>query len=107
MALEQLINGPLDKGRYPTVPGNAELNRVTLSDDVCYVDFNSAFVRYALTDLEERTAVYSVVNTVLAATGAEKVEISINGDKKVTFGENTDLYRFFHWNQEIIKEEEA
>ena len=107
VALEQLVNGPPEIGRYPTIPGNTTLNSVLVSDKVCYVDFNSVFSEYAMENLKETIPIYSVVNTVIDATGAEKVEISIDGRTDLNFGEHTALYQFFHWNQEVIREEEG
>lgn len=88
MILEQLIKGPMEKGHYPTLPENTEVMSVTTSDRVCYVNFSQAFSDAAL-DIPEKTIIYSVVNSVLAAVDADKVQISLNGQDDVSFGENT------------------
>ena len=99
--LEQLAKGPLEKGHYPTIPENAEVLSLTRANGICYVDYNSVFQDYAL-DVSEQIPVYSVVNTLIAATGVKKVEISIEGNKEVTFGKNTQLYKFYEWNDSLI-----
>ncbi len=101
VVLEQLARGPLEKGHYPTIPENAEVLSLTRANGICYVDYNSVFLDYAL-NVSEEIPVYSVVNTLIAATGAEKVEISIAGNKEVTFGKNMQLYKFYEWNDSLL-----
>ena len=104
VALEQLAKGPIDKGHYPTIPDSTELRSVVLSDRVCYADFDRVFVEQRL-DLEPMVAVYSVVNTLIANTDAEKAEITIAGQAEATLGEDLDLYNYYQWNEDMIGEE--
>lgn len=104
VALEQLAKGPIDKGHYPTIPDSTELRSVVLSDRVCYADFDRVFVEQRL-DLEPTVAVCSVVNTLIANTDAEKVEITIAGQTEATLGEDLDLYNYYQWNEDMIGEE--
>ena len=53
-------------------------------------------------NVSEEIPVYSVVNTLIAATGVDKVEISIEGNKEVTFGKNMQLYKFYEWNDSLL-----
>ena len=101
VVLEQLARGPLEKGHYPTIPENSEVLSLTRANGICYVDYNSVFQDYAL-DVSEQVAVYSVVNTLIAATDMDKVEISIEGNKEVTFGQNMQLYKFYEWNDSLL-----
>ena len=101
VVLEQLARGPLEKGHYPTIPENSEVLSLTRANGICYVDYNSVFQDYAL-DVSEQVAVYSVVNTLIAATDVDKVEISIEGNKEVTFGQNMQLYKFYEWNDSLL-----
>ena len=103
--LEQLIKGPMVKGHYPTLPENTEVISITTADRVCYVDFSQTFSDAAL-NIPENTIIYSVVNSVLAAIDADKVQISINGQDDVDFGEKTSLYNFFGWNTDLIQDKE-
>lgn len=70
------------------------------------MDYNSVFQDYAL-DVSEQVAVYSVVNTLIAATDVDKVEISIEGNKEVTFGQNMQLYKFYEWNDSLLAHTKA
>ncbi len=74
---------------------------LTRANGICYVDYNSVFQDYAL-NVSEEIPVYSVVNTLIAATGVDKVEISIEGNKEVTFGKNMQLYKFYEWNDSLL-----
>lgn len=106
VALEQLAKGPMEENHYPTIPENTRLLNAVLADGAYYVDFNPVFLDYAFTNVEESIPVYSVVNTVLAASDAEKVEISIEGDSERIFRENINLYNFYKWNENIISGKE-
>lgn len=105
VVLEQLAKGPMEKGHYPTVPGEAQAISVLVSDRVCYVDMNSSFLDYAM-DISEEVQVYSVVNSILAVCEADKVQISVDGSSKGTFGTELPLYNFYQMNEELIIEEE-
>lgn len=99
--LEQLAKGPMVKGNYPTIPENTEVLDITTADGVCYVDFNSAFRDYLL-DIPAKTMIYSVVNSLLTAANAEKVQISINGEDETVLSDGTSLYNFYGRNEELI-----
>ena len=107
VALEQLALGPMEEGNYPTIPEETEVLSVTTADNVCYVDLGNAFVEDRLTELGDELPVRSVVNTLLAATEADKVQITIAGEGERTFGESLNLYQFFTWDEENIPEEDA
>ena len=103
VALEQLAKGPIDKGHYPTIPDSTKLNTVILSDKVCYADFDRAFTDQALA-LGPQIPLYSVVNTLIANTEAEKVEISIAGNAEAKMGDDIELYNYYQWNEELLNE---
>lgn len=106
IVLEQLMKGPMEKGHYPTIPENTEILDVTIADGICYVAFDRVFSSYAL-DVSEKIPVYSVVNTLLDALEADKVQITVGAsDKLDTFGQKMPLYRFYEKNDKLVKEEE-
>lgn len=102
--LELLAKGPMVKDHYPTISENAEVLSVMTADNVCYVDFDHVFRDYKL-DVPAETVLYSVVNSLLAVSGAEKVQISINGEDEAMFDDEISLYNFFEWNEDIILED--
>ena len=79
---------------------------LTKAYGICYVDYNSVFQDYAL-NVSEQIPIYSVVNTLIAATDVDKVEISIEGNKEVTFGQNMQLYKFYEWNDSLLASTKA
>ena len=59
------------KGHYPTIPQNTDILGIEVSDNVCYVDFSSAFSDSGI-DIPVNTMIYSVVNSLLDTTSADK-----------------------------------
>ena len=95
--LEQLAKGPMVKGHYPTIPQETEILGVEVSDDVCYVDFSSAFSDSGI-DIPVNTMIYSVVNSLLDTASADKVQISVEGDTEATLSDGTSLYSLLSKN---------
>ena len=105
IVLEQLMKGPMEKGHYPTIPENTELLNVTIADGVCYVAFDQVFSSYAL-EVSEKIPVYSVVNSLLDAVDADKVQITVGEKEKLdTFGQKMALYRFYERNDKLVVDE--
>ncbi|MBQ8305114.1 MAG: GerMN domain-containing protein [Blautia sp.] len=107
VALEQLALGPMEEGNFPTIPEETDVLSVTTADNVCYADLGNSFVEERITELGDELPVRSVVNTLLAATEADKVQITIAGEGETVFGESLSLYQFFTWDDENIPKEEA
>ena len=103
--LEQLAKGPMVKGHYPTIPQDTDILGVEVSDNVCYVDFSSAFSNSNV-DIPVNTMIYSVVNSLLDTTSADKVQLSVEGEDEVTLSDGTSLYNLFEKNTDLILEEE-
>ena len=103
--LEQLAKGPMVKGHYPTIPQETEILGVEVSDDVCYVDFSSAFSDSGI-DVPVNTMIYSVVNSLLDTASADKVQISIEGDTEATLSDGTSLYSLFSKNTDLVLKED-
>ena len=102
IVLEQLMKGPMEKGHYPTIPENTEILDVTIADRICYVAFDRVFSSYAL-DVSEKIPVYSVVNTLLDALEADKVQITVGAsDKLDIFGQKMSLYRKKKKNDKLV-----
>lgn len=103
--LEQLAKGPMVKGHYPTIPQETEILGVEVSDDVCYVDFSSAFSDSGI-DIPVNTMIYSVVNSLLDTASADKVQISVEGDTETTLSDGTSLYSLFSKNTDLVLKED-
>lgn len=90
LIVERIMQGPKNDGRYPTINPDTNLLSVTIKDEICYVNFDSAFLTGTYDILPELT-VYSVVNSLVEGTGASKVQITINGETKEKYMENVDI----------------
>ena len=102
--VEQLAKGPMEKDHYPTISESTIVNDVRIVDKVCYVDLNGAFVDYQ-EDVPARTAVYSVVNSLIASGDIVQVQILIDGDEHRTMDDNISLYHYYKWNSKILETE--
>ena len=103
--LEQLAKGPMVKGHYPTIPQETEILGVEVSDDVCYVDFSSAFSDSGI-DIPVNTMIYSVVNSLLDTASADKVQISVEGDTEATLSDGKSLFSLFSKNTDLVLKED-
>ena len=90
---------------FTTIPENTEILNVTIADRICYVAFDGVFSSYAL-DVSEKIPVYSVVNSLLDALDADKVQITVGGkDRLDTFGKKMELYHFYERNDKLVVKE--
>ena len=103
--LEQLAKGPMVKGHYPTIPQDTDILGVEVSDNICYVNFSSAFSDSGV-DIPVNTMIYSVVNSLLDTSSADKVQISIEGNTEATLSDGTSLYNLFNKNTDLILKED-
>ncbi len=100
--VEQLAKGPMEKDHYPTISENTLVNEILVYDGVCYLDLNSAFVDYQV-DVAPRTAIYSVVDSLIASGDIDKVMITIDGNDKRMMNDSISLYRYYKWNKKILQ----
>lgn len=103
--LEQLAKGPMVKGHYPTIPQDTDILGVEVSDNVCYVNFSSAFSDSGV-EIPVNTMIYSVVNSLLDTSSADKVQISIEGNTEAALSDGTSLYSLFNKNTDLILKED-
>ena len=87
------------------IPQETEILGVEVSDDVCYVDFSSAFSDSGI-DIPVNTMIYSVVNSLLDTASADKVQISVEGDTEATLSDGTSLYSLFSKNTDLVLKED-
>ena len=67
--------------------------------------FDQVFSSYAL-EVSEKIPVYSVVNSLLDAVDADKVQITVGEKEKLdTFGQKMALYRFYEKNDKLVVDE--
>ena len=105
LIVEKLMQGPSGGGAYPTINPDANLLSVTIKDGICYVNFDSTFLTGAYDVLPEVT-VYSIVNSLVGGTEAQKVQITINGETDAKYMEKVDLSQPLGAKEELIAAEE-
>ena len=102
LVIKQLINGPIEKGFYDTIPEGTTLLNVTTKEGICYVDFNEKFLE-KISAITDDVAIYSVVNSLVGLPDINKVQFYINGDVRQTFRDNTVFDGLFERNLSIIE----
>lgn len=100
LIVEQLIKGPETAGCYPTLPKDVKLLNVSVTDNVCYLNLDSAFLNSTL-DVKEYIPIYSIVNSLVTLPTVNRVQISINGSQDVMFRDTISLNQSFERNLEL------
>lgn len=103
LIVEKLMAGPKKSEAYPTLNPSAALLGVTIKEGTCYVNFDSEFLN-SVYDVRPEVTIYSLVDSLLEGTGAGNVQITVNGEKNVTYQETVDLSqpiaRDLSWEEE-------
>lgn len=100
LIMEQLIKGPVEVGRYPTVPRDTKLLNVSVNENVCYINFDSEFLNSTL-EVNDTIPIYSIVNSLSGLTTVNKVQITVNGSADVMFRDSIPLGTMFERNLDI------
>lgn len=109
LAIEQLISGPytiegVSKNNVlPTVPRGTVLNKVTVKENTCYVDFSKEFLNKE-DNITDYVAIYSVVNTLVELPSVNKVQFSIDGEQVLKYNQNINFGEAFERNLDLVKE---
>ncbi len=104
--ITELIKGPVSEGLEPTLPESTKLLSVETTEEICFVNLSSSSMpKLKKGSMEERIAVYSIVNSITRIAGIEKVQILIDGKKS-----ENDIGHLFssplEHNKTIIKQAE-
>lgn len=91
-AVGLLIEGPTSKNLRPTIPQGTRLLGVQVTDKVAYVDFSKEFVdNHPGGSAAEIMTVYSVVDTLTALPGIDKVAFKVNAKPLLLLKGQLDL----------------
>ena len=102
LIVEQLIAGPPFEGAYPTIPSETKLLNISIKDKICYVNLDEGFLGTGYNVIES-SPVYSIVNSLIENTDAQKVQISINGESNRMFRESINFDTIFEKNEGLIE----
>ena len=103
LIVEKVMQGPKKSGAYPTLNPDATHLGATITNGICYVNFDSEFLDSAY-DVKPEVAVYSLVNSLIEGTPASKVQITINGEKNAKYMEMIDLSQPLQRNMDLVEE---
>lgn len=100
LIVEELIKGPEKPGSYPTLPKETRLLNISVNENVCYLNFDSAFTANTL-EIKEYIPIYSIVNSLVELTTVNKIQIMINGSADVMFRDSLSLNTLFERNLDL------
>lgn len=89
-ALENLMKEPSRDDMISVIPSETHLLSVSVQDRMCYVNFDEGFLEN-MEGVSPEVTLYAVVNTVLEASKADRVQILINGESNVMFHDMVNL----------------
>ena len=100
LIVEELIRGPEQAGRAAVLPSGTKLLNVSVSENVCYVNFDAEFLNNTLS-VNEYLPIYAVVNSLCVSSTVNKVQITVNGSQDVMFRDTVSLNTQFERNLEL------
>lgn len=103
LVVEQLIAGPKEEGHFATLPENLRILNLTVTDSVCYINFDGAFLE-GRAGVSEYIPIYSIVNSLSELTSVTKVRILVNGSQDAVFRDVVSLNTAFERNMEYMEE---
>lgn len=109
VVIEQLMKGPksvdgVSKNKLlPTIPDDVTLNKITVKDQTCYIDFSKNFLNMRK-NITSNVAIYSVVNTLTEISTINKVQFSIDGEQISFFNDTLRFDTVFSRNLNIVKD---
>ena len=107
LVVEQLIEGPRGSKLQATLPNTTKLINISVSDGICYLNFDSSFRNTIDNKLTEDVVLYSLVNSLTSLPSVDKVQISVDGENDGTLLYNYKLNNMYEFNKDIVDEEES
>ncbi|QTL97098.1 spore germination-like protein [Iocasia frigidifontis] len=102
--VEELLKGPETSSLSPTIPEGVELLKLSLRDNIIYLDFNNALLdNHWGGSTGESLTVYSIVNTMVQFEEIDAVQILIEGEKIETLAGHMYLLEPLEMNESIVK----
>ncbi len=99
--LEELIDGPKQEGLRVTLDPATKLLNVSVNENVCYINFDAAFLN-STQEMNEYIPIYSIVNSLSELSSVNRVQITINGNQDVNFRDSISLNTLFERNLDYI-----
>ena len=104
LVIEQLLKGPSSSGAYETLPANTKILSVSTKDQICYVNFDQELMNMK-SNVKPEILIYSIVNSIVESGTAGQVQISINGESDIRFGQSVPLDQPLSRNLDLVEGE--
>ena len=104
LILNQLMQEPMSSNMQSVIPKGTVLNKISIQDGICYVDFSEEFMKRK-EGISPEVTIYSVVNSLTKLSNVYKVQFLINGTIQKTY-ENLEFSSYFERNLDIIEGEQ-
>lgn len=102
LVVEKLVEGPMEKGIYPTINPTTKVLSVTVKDGICYVNLNGDFLNQPYNVTSDVT-IYSITNSLVELSNVNKVQISIDGNTNISYRERLSLNNVFERNLDMLE----
>ena len=83
------MKGPNSSELQPTLSPNTKILGVSIAEGICYVNLDKSFLSDTM-NVQEKLPIYSIVNSLTDACNLRGVQISVEGETKVTFRESME-----------------
>ena len=107
--MQQIISGPssvngVDSSLKAVVPATTVVNKITVREQICYIDLNKEFLT-SMDGVSREVSLYSVVNALAELPDINRVQFTIDGETFNYFGSSSIVFDSpLERNLEIIKE---
>lgn len=103
--VEKLLEGPKEDGMLPVLSSNTKILGVSIVEGICYVNFDKSFLTETMS-VQQELPIYSIVNSLTDACKIHGVQISVEGDTKVTFRESMGLDQIYQADYSYLESED-
>lgn len=105
LVMENLIKGIDEQDAKSPIPSGTKLLNITVTDGVCYVNFDSTFLNVD-SGMSADVVVYSIVNSLTELDNINKVQLLVNGASSVA-GNNSMIKLGTSYERDATKVIEA
>lgn len=103
IVMNQLLNGPQEKGYKDTIPKGTKVNSVVTKEGICYIDLSSEFLAQQ-EGVSPEVVIYSVVNSLAELPTVNKVQFTVNGEKVKKYQKTVTFSGVIERNLEIVEQ---
>ncbi|MGF7056467.1 GerMN domain-containing protein [Brassicibacter mesophilus] len=102
VVVRELLKGTEVQSLKNLIPHETELLSIATKNNVAYISFTKNLIDESYDEKEEALLLYSIVNSLTALEGIEKVQILIEGERKEIFGKHYSIGEPLAFSQLIV-----